>query len=156
MENFNVQVSQQDNKLIATVTGYVNEYSKFPPLPVTDYVVIDLGGVKGLNSVGTRGWCTWLKEITHTTKIVLEKCPVIFVKSFNQVKHSYPDNAQVLSFVVPYFSDANDERKDIIFKFNENFDNNGPLKYPEVKDTTGAEMEMDVVPEVYFAFLKRI
>jgi hypothetical protein len=156
MENFNVQVSQQDNKVIAVVSGYVNEYAKFPALPEADYVIIDLGAVKGLNSVGTRSWCAWLKDIKHTTKIVIEKAPVIYVKSFNQVKHSYPDNAQILSFVVPYFSDANDERKDVIFKFNENFNNNGPTTLPKVVDSKGVEMEMDVIPEAYFAFLERV
>ena len=156
MENFNVQFELKDQKLFVVISGYVNEYSQFPQLPNADYVIIDLGQVKGLNSVGTRSWCTWLKTIQHTTKIVLDKCPVIFVKSFNQVKNSYPDNAQALSFVVPYFSDNTDERKDVIFKLSENFDNTGLTTPPKVLDRQGQPMDMDVIPEVYFSFLKRI
>jgi len=156
MQEFKIDITPKGDDLDIVVSGYINEFSKFPKLQPANTVTIDLGGVKGLNSIGTRAWCSWVKEIHHPAKIVLAKCPVIFVKSFNQVKGSYPDNAKITSFAVPYYSDANDERKDVFFVLNEHFGFPDGLRIPKITDSQGAEMEMDVVEDIYFNFLNRL
>lgn len=156
MQDFNVQISQNGAEQLITVSGYVNEYSKFPNITPTDKIIIDLEKVKGLNSVGTRSWCTWLKMMGPPAMVVLENCPVIFVKSFNQVKGSYPDNVKANSLIVPYYSDQTDERKDIVIKANEHFGTPNGLQLPTVHDSKGSEMEIDIIPDIYFAFLNRL
>lgn len=153
--DFTFTESTADNQTKIVLTGYVNEFAKLPEiLNPAATMRIGLKGVTGLNSVGTRNWCDWLRTIKPPTVIILEECPMIFVKAFNQVQGALTPTTQVASFYVPYYSDDTGERKDVLFVSGQHFMTGG-VKPPEVKDSAGKPMEMDVIAESYFAFLKR-
>ncbi len=136
------------------VFGYINEFAQFPAFPTTPKVIVDTEGVTGMNSVGTRNWCNWFEGVGPSTKILLRHCPIILVKSFNQVKGSYPKLADVESFAVPYYSPSTDEARNVFFNKGTEYVN-GKVNLPLVKDNDGNAMDLDVDPQAYFAFLDR-
>lgn len=134
------------------IHGYVDENVKFPPMKFAPTIRISLEKVTGLNSVGTREWCGWISQIGPPTLIRVEFCPLIFVKCFNSVKGALAENMQIMSFYVPFFSEELGERKNVLLVRGVNFHNDADLKFPEVIDSKGKPMEMDVLSD-YFRFL---
>jgi len=154
-ESFSLTQSEQAGRLQIIVRGMVNEKAEFPKIPPVPELYIDLEKVEGLNSTGTRNWCFWVRQIPSPTQIYLEKCPILFVKAFNQISGALPSNASVQSFFVPFIADESGERKDILFVRDENFSDSSSLQIPVVFDSGGKLMEMDVLQQSYFEFLKR-
>lgn len=153
---FTMQTTMNGSEAQIEMIGYINEFATFTPLTAPASIVkINLRGVNGLNSVGTRNWCQYLATLKPPTKIILDGCPVIVVKALNQVEGAFPANADVNSFLVPFISDASGQRLDVLFANGTHFSPKGELKVPEVKDAVGNAMDMDIIPEVYFSFLKR-
>lgn len=136
------------------ITGAINEYAQFGDVRAADKININLSGVTALNSVGTRAWCLWIQRFRAPTEVDLEGCPAIMVKSFVSVKGFLTDRCVVRSFVIPFFSDVTGESRDFVAIRGSHYDAKGRLNLPELKDSLGNVMEMDVVPEQYLSFLK--
>lgn len=115
---------------------------------------LNLGGVDGLSSIGTRFWCEWIRKLPPGSKIYVEEVPPIFVKCFNQVDGSLPTAASVESFYVPFIGVDSGHRKDVLFRKGEHFSDKGEVSTPDVKGAEGELFEADVLPN-YFSFLKR-
>ena len=136
--------------------GPIDETAHFPKITASaTNVSIHMGEVTRLNSNGTRQWVIWARTIPPATTVILEECPVIFVKSFALIKGVLLPNMQVHSFYVPYFSDASAERKNVLVRIGEDYFPDGRLKLPTVRDSKGATMDVDALQASYFAFLKR-
>ena len=135
------------------VSGYVNEHAKFAPVDSALQIKIDLQGVTGLNSVGTRSWLLWVKNGLPDVPISVINAPTLFVKMFGEVHGTLGPKAQVDSFYVPFYSEETGERKDVVFERGKQFDNLGNVTEPVVKDGAGHQMELDVLPS-FFQFLK--
>lgn len=150
---FNSRVENQT--AILEIGGSIDENAQFGEIRVSEKVVVKLHKVTFLNSVGTRSWCLWLQKFRSPTVVNLEGCPPIMVKSFSVVKNFLTDRCIVHSFYVPFYSEATGEHLDFLAERNVHFDADGRIKIPEIKDSKGQAMEMDVVPESYFAFLKK-
>lgn len=137
------------------MTGPINEHAKFGELRLGQKLNINLTGVTALNSVGTRTWCLWIQRFRPPLEVILEGCPPIIVKSFTSVKGFLPDHCVVRTFVIPFYSEITGESRDFIAVRGHHFDAQGRLHLPELKDAEGNRMEMDVVPDIYLAFLKK-
>jgi hypothetical protein len=148
IESFNEGIND------VAISGLINEFAEFPNVHLALTVRISLKGVTGLNSVGTRKWCDWIGSIGSPSTIVLTDCPVIFARAFNQIEGTLPENALVMSFYVPYISEITDEYKNILFVYEKDFTKERGIHPPEVLDSKGNKMEMDVVVDSYFEFLK--
>jgi hypothetical protein len=135
------------------ISGYVNEHAKFPPVDPTPQIKIDLQGVTGLNSVGTRSWLVWVKNGLPDVPVSVVNAPNLFVKMFGEVQGTLGPRIRVDSFLVPYYSDESGERRDVVFERGKQFDDQGRVTAPEVKDSAGHKMEIDVLPN-FFNFLK--
>lgn len=136
-----------------SVSGYVNEHAKFPSVEMAPKIVVDLKGVTGLNSIGTRSWLLWIKNGLPETPISVTYAPTLFVKMFGEVQGTLAKRVTVDSFYVPFYSDESGERKDVLFERGKQFDENGQLTLPDVKDSKGHQLELDVLPN-FFNFLK--
>jgi hypothetical protein len=152
--DFKIEQILSDDAITYTLSGYIDEKSVFPLANKKPKIFINLTDVKGLNSVGTRSWCLWVKQMPPPSVVYLEECPLLFVKSFNQVSGCLTPNMVVNSFVVPYYSESNNERKRVVFMKDVEFDKNGTIKFPQIVDSQGNEMIPDVLDQ-YFNFLKR-
>lgn len=120
-----------------------------------DKIIINLDQVTGLNSVGTRLWCRFVAEATNKYgEVVVEEAPMLFVKAFSQIQGALNKKCKVVSLKVPYYADGSGETKNVSVKLGEHYFPDRPLALPEIKDSAGQAMEVDVIEDAYFAFLK--
>ncbi len=153
---FSSSVGSSQNGTKVVLSGYLNELATLPPMKKEQTLHIDLDAVIGLNSIGTRKWCQWINECSNLSeKIILENCPVIFVKTFNQITDSLTDKCSVNSVKIPFYSDAIDERKMVVLFLGKDYSFDGLFQIPQIKDSTGNLMEIDIITENFFNFMKK-
>ncbi|MEZ4265021.1 MAG: hypothetical protein R3F39_01490 [Myxococcota bacterium] len=117
-------------------------------------VVLDLGAIARINSVGVRDWMIWLKSLSEGgRRVVLVDCSPAMMDQVNLVRN-FTQGAWVDSFLAPYFCDRcdleRDERLDPVA-----LRRSGVEQAPEItcgKPACG--LSFDDVEEGYFAFLQ--
>lgn len=155
MSGFKMAHAKEGDTLKLSIDGHIDEESTFEALPLdgVSSLVIDLGKVTAINSVGIREWIKWSKSLSSVASISIENCPKVVVDQVNMVAGFLPANAKIESFFVPYYSDESGEEVMVLFKRGEHFDDSG-VKAPEgLKDSEGNEMEIDVIEAKYFKFI---
>lgn len=154
MQRFASHKEHMNNRFHYSFTGFFDEFAKLPTLEPSPFEIeICLRNITGLNSLGTKLWCQWVREIPPNSKVKLTNCPVSFIKCFNQVNGSLSQNVRVESFYVPYFSEKTGERTDSLFSRGVQFKNRQVDLSAIVLDTQMNEMELDVFPD-FFDFIK--
>lgn len=138
------------------VTGIIDEDTDFRPFDLNgaSTVEINIDGVKSINSCGIREWIKWISTAGGAT-IQYQQCPKVIVDQINMVQGFLPQQGQVSSFYVPYYSEETDEEKSILFTNGKEFNELGLLQKPTVNDSKGNAMDMDVIESKYFKFLKK-
>ena len=79
----------------------------------------------------------------------------MIVDQINMVSGFLPEGAEVESFMVPYYSDASDTEKMVLFTKGKEFKDGEVFPPEDVKDESGELMEMDVIEAKYFKFIKK-
>lgn len=150
---FKMKTSMDDKTTYVEVGGAIDETAQFTEVQLSEKVVINLEGVNFINSAGTRSWCLWLQRFRGPVQITMVRCPVIMVKSFSSVKSFLTERCTIESFYVPFYSENTGERKDFLAVKGTHFTGRD-LNLPEMKDSAGEVMELDVIPEMYLSFIK--
>jgi hypothetical protein len=145
--------------LIIQLNGHLGAPSELMMLNPKPQVKIELdaSGIISLNSKGLREFIDWSRGLRNK-EIVVTYCPRILVDQLNMLPQMLPKQTQVVSFYVPYYSEENSEEVRYLMTKGADFDlvkDVLELRLPNVKDSKGIEMTLDVVPEKYFAFLSR-
>jgi hypothetical protein len=143
--------------------GAIDEDAKFPVIgSAVKKVVVDLSGIRTINSVGIREWLHWIRPAAEGRDIILEQCPKSIVFQFNMVEGFLPPNVRVTTFFVPYFCEACEREENILFTAGKEakFENGQvQLRYEAPKSPActlpNCKIEMDVTESKYFQFLKR-
>ena len=148
-------VETEGDTSIVKLTGFIDEHNRLKMLVdqiTAATAMIDLGGVERINSSGVRDWVNWIAALeANGTRPVLVRCSPAIVAQINLVKN-FTGNAAVKSFQVPYRCRECDEEKTIVVETSE-------MTSPEAAPPTcncsacGRAMEVDEMPEAYFAFL---
>jgi anti-anti-sigma regulatory factor len=137
-----------------TLKGAIDEDANFAQAPVTGAaVIVDLGGVTAINSVGIREWIKWTKTFPAGCKMTVRNCPKIVVDQINMVLGFLPSGTKVESFFVPYYSEASGNEKMVLFMNGREFKDGKVTPPPAVNDEGGEPMEMDVIETKYFKFV---
>jgi hypothetical protein len=156
MGKFEIKVEKSGADAQVIVSGVIDEDVDFTPYSLEGLgsATFQLGGIKSINSCGIREWIKWVGT-AGSAKIEYFECPKIIVDQINMVQGFLPSQAVVKSFFVPYYSDDSGNEKNVLFTLGNEYDDSGLKAPPEVKDDSGAPMEMDVVEAKYFKFLKK-
>lgn len=156
MSKFEIAINKQGEKALVKIGGVIDEDADFGPHSTAgaSQLEIDFDSVKSINSCGIREWIKWVGS-SGATQVQYKNCPKIIVDQINMVQGFLPAGGQVMSFYVPYFNEDSGEEKSVLLKNGEHFTEAGVTSLPAVKDSKGAEMEMDVVEAKYFKFLKK-
>ncbi|KYG64786.1 hypothetical protein AZI86_11315 [Bdellovibrio bacteriovorus] len=118
-------------------------------------LIVDLEGLKLINSMGVRHFHAWSSGL-QAREVIFENCPPIFIYQLNLVPHFLPSKSHIESFLVPYYSDGTKEEKLVLFKKDVHYKKVGGkvvLEKPEVLDSKGDAMQPDIMTERYFNFL---
>ena len=160
---FSKDVSQRTANL--KFEGSIDEDSEFPTIGESevDQIVIDLKGVKGINSVGIREWMNWIRPLATGAQVTLVAAPKPMVFQFNMVDGFVPNKAKVISFFVPFFCETCDKEQEILFTVgkdvvvqNGNVNITFDPKAANICDSSNCAVEMDVSLAKYFQFLKKM
>lgn len=153
-EPFEFEIVETKETIEYSFSGSLDEHAKFPESRPVSKAVIRLGGITLINSQGTRLWIGWIQRFRPPIQVVLEDCPVLFVKNFKLIKGFLPEHFVVNSFVLPFYSEATRERRDVLLERGIHFGHNAKLNIPEQLDSSGNKMEVDVIENTYLSFLK--
>lgn len=111
--------------------------------------------VKAISSNGVRSWLKWVGSTPEDVKIILAKCPKIIVDQLNMVAGFLPKGASVESFYIPYFNQDTGKEKMILVQEGREYTPGNINIAEEIFDPeSGKQMELDVIEESYFKFLK--
>ena len=154
-EPFSSEVRQIGGTSFVRLAGVIDEHARMPEFTPAPVVVVHLGKVSAINSIGSRAWLGWVQRLRPPTKVQLEECPVVFVKSFNVVQGFLTPNCDVTSFYLPYYSDETGERRDLLAVKGRDFAPGRPPRLTPPADSRGRTMELDVIEQSYLAFLER-
>ncbi len=151
---FSVDINETPTETKLTFHGSLSESGALPTIPNKDKtIVIDMLDIKYINSYGIKLWCQWVSQNT-TTKLIFQNCPFVFVKHLSAIRGMWTENMQMKSFFVPFYSEASQERKDVLLVDGTHFTKSGVKEFQQVFDSKGIEMELDVNANTYFEFLK--
>lgn len=156
MSKFDIKIENQGNKINVHLKGTIDEDADFSQhaLGTTTEINLLTGQIVSINSCGIREWIKWLSSAK--ANIYFHECPKIIVDQINMVDGFLPVGAKVISFYVPYYNDESGEEKNVLFKYNQEFNDKGEIKPPaQVNDSSSNPMEMDVIEAKYFKFLKK-
>lgn len=151
---FEAKTKISDLENILTLSGGLDEDSEIPVFKEKKNLRVNLRQISYTSSHGINTWCKWLSAHDQCPVIYLEECPYIFIRNASVLKGLLTPNVQILSFYVPYYNDSSEESKSVLFIRGRDFKDDGTLIFPQVFDSLGNEMDMDVVKEKYFHFLK--
>lgn len=156
MGKFDVQIEKKGSDWTVKMSGTIDEDADFNQYSLAGVGKIDLflGEVKSINSCGIREWIKWIGT-AGAAPVTYSECPKIIVDQINMVQGFLPAQGRVISFFVPYYSEASGSEKNVLFTNGKDYTDSGEIKVPAVKDDEGNEMEMDVVEAKYFKFLKK-
>ncbi|MBK9040530.1 MAG: hypothetical protein IPL83_15425 [Bdellovibrionales bacterium] len=159
MSEFRVEKKKDKENLLMVISGSINEDANFGNIefPPGTQVVLDLDKVASINSCGIREWIKWIRTAPQGSKIIYRHCPKVIVDQINMVAGFLPKDGSVDSFYVPYYCESSGSEKMVIFRKGMEFKDDGEIMPPsEIKcDKSGDVMEMDVIENKYFKFLKK-
>lgn len=127
-------------------------------IPGTCEVHLHLGQLRGINSLGVRAFVNWISSLPNE-KIIIHNAPKSFIDQANMVDGFFPARARIRSFYVPYFSENTNEEVQALFSIGINFylyEGVWKFSFPEIYDSRGRLMSVDIQPERYFKFLEKM
>lgn len=152
--------SVSDKCTTLLLRGKLNEYaSALDGVEVNPHfdLHIDLKDLEAINSLGIRNFQTWIHKV-RCEKLRLFHCPRAFINQMNLVEGFLPAKTEIESFFVPYYSEQTGEATKVLYtKYLEYKKENGKvsLSIPEVRDSQGVKMDLDVFKDQYFRFLDK-
>jgi len=155
MSKFQSKLDRQGQKIVLQIGGVIDEDADFSTLGLAgaQEIYIDMDGIKSINSCGIREWIKWIGG-GSSSKVVYAKCPKVIVDQMNMVDGFLPGFAHVESFYVPYYNEDSGSEKNVLFRYGVEF-KEGQVQPPaQVKDDSGQAMEMDIIENKYFKFIK--
>ena len=155
MSRVEVKTTVEGKTLKVAFNGAIDEtFSQVSgQIPKAETVEFNLHGLKSINSTGIREWIKYTQTLAGST-ITFVNCPKVFIDQVNMVQGFIPSTSKIVSFYVPYYNEDSDTEKNVLFTYGKEF-SDASVKIPsDVKDESGAAMEIDVIEAKYFKFIK--
>jgi len=144
------EIKQTADGARVVFSGEVDETSDFSRLAgLSGKVIFDLEKIERFNSEGIRRWVRMIKGL-QVEELVLERCSVPVVAQLNLIR-GLKRKVWVSSFYIPYVCVETGEEEMHLLHAEEIDDPQNP---PTPQGAPGKTLELDDVPERYFAFLR--
>lgn len=103
-----IKHSVTDQTWTVTISSKVDDETELPATPATpvENVVIDLGEVRHVNSIGVRSWVQWIRSIflmNPKAEIHLQRLPLIFIRLRQSFSDMIPETSRITSFFVSFY-----------------------------------------------------
>ena len=166
MSSLKTEQKNENGSLVLSLTGAIDEDTEFAAVDTSSAsaIIVDLNGVKSINSVGIREWLNWIRPLAEQKPLTLRNCPKSIVFQLNMVEGFLPKGGKVASFYVPYYCEKCDKESNILFNLGKEVSvDAGQVKvnFAISGSATGCaetpcQMEMDAAEAKYFQFLKKL
>jgi hypothetical protein len=124
-------------------------------LPEANACVINLAGLRSINSLGVREWAQFLLSLTKKSTVVLEECSVVFIDQANIVPQILA-GARVASFFAPYFCPQCNIELNCKLSVANHRKKLSERRAPQIIHSCGAELQFDALEESYFFQVEKI
>lgn len=142
-------IKKQRDRTLVVFSGPMDESSDFQSLrSLRENITFDLAGVTRLNSVGVHLWIEFVRYLSSVCQLVFVRCSIPIVNQINMIE-GFKGTAKVQSFYAPYYCARTGEEEQRLLTVDSIPD---PLNPPTFPCDNGV-MELDELPERYFAFL---
>ncbi len=155
MSRIEVKTTVEGKTLKVALSGAIDETfsQSSSQIPKAENVEFNLLGLKSINSTGIREWIKYAQTLAGST-ITFVHCPKVFIDQVNMVQGFIPAGSKISSCYVPYYNEDNDSEKNVLFTYGKEF-SDASVKIPtDIKDDSGAPMEIDIIEAKYFKFIK--
>jgi len=132
-----------------------NFKAKQVALPSSEKTIINLAGLRSINSLGIREWSQFLHALAQKTQVLLEECSVVFIDQANIVPQ-IAANCSVISFYAPYFCPQCNSELNCKLTFAGHKKRLNERRAPQIIHSCGTELEFDALEESFFGFLDRV
>ena len=147
-----VELADHDGGAQARISGPIDADAEFGALLDGRWreLRLDLSGITMITSPGVRRWMRFVAEVPAGVAVRLERCPPVFINQVSLISNLL-GSAQIESLFIPFLCPACEAIRDVL----------APARgldasaLPEVTcEACHARMELDVLEEQYFSFLK--
>lgn len=137
------------------LSGVIDEHARLGELPLPPRLVLDLGKVTFINSLGVRDWIRFLARASHArTRLELVRVSEPMVQQFNMIVATRA-GADVRSFFAPFACDACGREESICIEVAPHLASLRELRPPQIECAEcNAPMAFNDFPERYFSFLR--
>ncbi len=144
---------ERDGNVIR-VSGIIDEHSDFTGIfdGLDGKVIIDMDGIKRINSCGVREWVNMIKSCDLDIEYI--SCPTAVVEQFNMVPEFLGRNAVVKSFYARYYCEECDNEQNFLLEVEKHFPDPSDIEIPEFICDCGSPFEFDDDESEYFMFLE--
>jgi len=157
VEKLSVIKEEFDDALLLAFKGNIDENAFFGRIFETDKkkIVVNLLGVKRINSCGVREWVNAIKEIPPDKQLEFVECSSLMVKQFNMITN-FAGHGKIISFIAPYFCSRCNKQFEKLIVLSDYLEEllslNAPtFPCPECR----GNLEFDDLEDRYFQFILR-
>jgi hypothetical protein len=152
------KLAQGDGFTALRLEGVIDEHNGLAQmlLPESEVLLVDLGGVKRLNSVGVRDWVIWLRSMrARFPHVVLFDCPAPVMNEVNYVKN-FAEGAHLTTFAAPLYC-TRCQKEEARLLDTHRIRNGGGLSLPSFScGRSDCENALDDDEESYFSFMRSL
>jgi anti-anti-sigma regulatory factor len=151
--NIRWQIDAGPAGLVVELAGDIDEHASLAGLArrLAGPVVLDLAGVRRINSQGVRTWIDFLRAMPAGTPLVFRRCSVPVITQINMIAN-FRGTADVQSFFAPYVCDACGAEQEHLVDVREQRAR-GAVLPPVACAACGGAMSFDDVADRYLSFL---
>jgi len=102
--NLQIAIEQRDGDVRLALSGAIDEQADLSPITKYEsgHMVLDLGQIKRINSVGVQAWIKTMKSIPNDVEVTWENVSTAMVMQLNMITN-FSGKCQVRSFFAPYY-----------------------------------------------------
>ena len=144
---------------VFTAPDRIDEHTDMPDfgLQTDEILKIDFSRVKILNSYGTRllvrttrAWEPRPMEFHNCSPVVIDTINVV-----QAILGTEPMPRRIVSFSIPYICEESSDTAELLVRFDDiKWEDDYPIAPPMKCPSCQKDMELDVEPEVFFAFMR--
>ncbi|MCX5697679.1 MAG: hypothetical protein NTU54_06925 [Candidatus Omnitrophica bacterium] len=156
-ESLSVERQDTQDALFINFYGIIDENSIFGRVFETDKnrIVVNLRGVKRINSCGVREWVNALRSIPQEKRLEFVECSLAMIKQFNMISN-FGSHGRIRSFMAPYFCSRCNRQFDKVVVLKEHLDKLLDLKAPDFTCSVCQDvLKFDDLEDKYFQFIVR-
>jgi anti-anti-sigma regulatory factor len=152
-----VSVERTADGDLVSLSGEVDDQATLSDLvdQLASHVMVDLGGVRFINSVGVREWIVFLSALAdRKVRVVLRNCSEPMVHQMSMVVEAR-GSAEVESFHAPYLCDDCASERSLVLPVAPHLEALRARKVPaQTCPDCGGTMHFDDFPNRYLLFLE--